>query len=71
MGETVYRCRLSYSWHALTGELLTAFATRDETHRYDDMRHIAIFRNDLQPLHCLRVAHNIVEQDRTVLLDPA
>lgn len=34
------------------------------------MRHIAIFRNDLQALNGLCVANHIVEEDRAVFLDP-
>ena len=34
------------------------------------MRHIAIFRNNLKALNGLRVANNVVEEDRAVFLDP-
>lgn len=34
------------------------------------MRHISIFRNDLEALNGLRIANDVVEENRAVFLDP-
>lgn len=49
------RCGFANTWHA----------------RYDDMRHIAIFGYDFESLDRFRVADNVIQEDRSVLFDPA
>lgn len=39
--------------------------------RDDDMRHVAVFGDDLEPLDGLGVADNVVEEDGAILFDPA
>lgn len=53
--QTQYTRRLAYPGHA----------------RDNDMRHVAIFRNDLQALNSFCVADDIVEVDGTVFFDPS
>ena len=43
---------------------------RTKTHRYDDMRHIAILRYDFQSVNCIGITDYIVQHLRTVFLDP-
>ena len=35
------------------------------------MRHISIFRDDVQPFDSLCISDDVVEEDRAVFLDPA
>lgn len=43
----------------------------DSRHAGDDhMRHVAILRDDLQPFDSLRVAHDVVEVNGSILLHP-
>jgi hypothetical protein len=40
-------------------------------YRYDDMRHIAISRDDLEPFYGLDIPHDIVQVCGAILLDPS
>ena len=66
MGQSKNAGCLPYSRHSLP--LAVVFATI--SYRYDDMRHISISCNDLEPLYRLDIPHNIVQFHRPILLDP-
>jgi len=66
MGQSKNAGCLPYSRHSLPSAVV--FATI--SYRYDDMRHISISCNDLEPLYCLDIPHNIVQFHGSILLDP-
>lgn len=70
MRQTVYTCRLPDTRHALEAGEDGSVTRQRNTHRDDEVLHVPLARDYLQPLDGLRVPDDIVEYVWPVLFDP-